>query len=440
MSHKLPRLVIRQHTRTPTWGMPLSVSLADPSLIKRVKTRLETLGALHRRKITCSEGVYTLYTTYTTQAEAANGLSDFSAVYGVFEDEDAPTLRGVAVTCLGKSVGAVELSGVPKKWTVYGPLVLFGAGAFSGDGWKAFLASADGKTFFGALLEAAVAAKVFPQSVSHLAANRPIPENDVIRRPVDLEPLYGDFGPVPTEKSVLSPERSDFEAALWCTTVQNGIFQTWSPRYTMFSRGNVKEKKRVLDSFKSAQNGVVVDFYGGIGYFTFSYLKNGATVLAWELNPWSVEGMIRGAKSNNVLFRVYRPGAILSGADFAALRADGVRLFVFLEDNQCSVERIAKLGPLPVKHMNMGLLPTLEPVWPMASNILRLFSSEKETDLHVHMNAHVAEIESVGKQIETRYAEMGLNATVEHTERVKTFAPDVWHVVYDVKLSERGGV
>lgn len=413
--------------------MPVCVSLADSTLVKKTKTRLERLGALHRRRITCCDGVYTVYTTYTTAEAALEGLAGIACGLGHFADEDAPTLRGVAVACLGDAVATVDISAVPKKWTVYGPLVLFGAGAFSGDGWRAFL-SERGEGFFAALLEAAVAAKVFPRSVTHLAANRPIPEDDVIRRPVDLEPLHGDFGPAPTEKTVVGPTLADFAAAFWCTTVQNGIFQTWSPRYTMFSRGNIKEKKRVLDSFKNVAGAVVVDFYGGIGYFTFSYLKNGATVLAWELNPWSVEGMVRGAKANGVSYRVYRRGETLSRAEFESLRAQGVCLFAFLEDNQCSVERLRTLGPLPVRHMNMGLLPTLEPVWPVAAEILQLLSSEQRTDLHVHMNVHVDDIDNVGKKIESAYAGMDLTAVVGHAERVKTFAPDVWHMVYDVGL------
>ena len=61
--------------------------------------------------------------------------------------------------------------------------------------------------------------------------------------------------------------------------------QTWAPKHTMFSRGNIKEKARVLNLAKQPTAGLepglentdpeartmAVDLYAGIGYFTFSY-------------------------------------------------------------------------------------------------------------------------------------------------------------------------
>ncbi|KAK6858721.1 S-adenosyl-L-methionine-dependent methyltransferase [Apiospora arundinis] len=80
----------------------------------------------------------------------------------------------------------------------------------------------------------------------------------------------------------------------------------------MFRRGNIKEKARVLSfheptdpslhhramSLGELCNKWAVDMYAGIGYFVFSYAELGMRVLCWELNPWSVEGLRRGALAN----------------------------------------------------------------------------------------------------------------------------------------------
>lgn len=154
-----------------------------------------------------------------------------------------------------------------------------------------------------------------PLGVTHVALNAPIESTNSstgtenrMRSPVGLVPLYGDFGP-----AVQIPDNLNFKEAFWVQTVQNGgIVQCWAPLYTMFSRGNVVEKARILgmgnrfDGLDASSLGgqhvgdiSVVDLYAGIGYFSFSYLKRGVKrVWGWELNAWSVEGLRRGCLKN----------------------------------------------------------------------------------------------------------------------------------------------
>ena len=132
---------------------------------------------------------------------------------------------------------------------------------------------------------------------------------NILRSPVNLTPLYGDFGSTPTPQTISNPTATDFANALWVTARQNGIWQTWAPLYTMFSRGNVREKARILN-LPTLTTGLdtasaAVDLYAGIGYFAFSYRKSSQAlekgikqVLCWEINPWSVEGLRRGAEMN----------------------------------------------------------------------------------------------------------------------------------------------
>ncbi|RMD42673.1 hypothetical protein DV735_g2425, partial [Chaetothyriales sp. CBS 134920] len=129
--------------------------------------------------------------------------------------------------------------------------------------------------------------------------------------------MYGDFGPgeLLSRSTGAGPTQADFDAAFWLSTSQDsGISQVWAPRWTMFSRGNVREKARILGhgggdhdlpGMSEEELGTVVgeaevlDMYVGIGYFAFSYLKRGVKrVWGWDLNPWSIEGLGRGCEKN----------------------------------------------------------------------------------------------------------------------------------------------
>jgi tRNA wybutosine-synthesizing protein 2 len=163
-------------------------------------------------------------------------------------------------------------------------------------------------------------------------------EENVLRSPAGLRMLFGDWGGDGDDGGGLGGG-----GALWVATRQNGIAQVWAPRWTMFSRGNVKEKGRLLafhddggqqDAPPLGEDGVeaqrrrrrraavaaalppqtrgeawAVDLYAGIGYFAFSYARLGMRVLCWELNAWSVEGLRRGARANGWGVRVVRFGA-----------------------------------------------------------------------------------------------------------------------------------
>ncbi|OGM43483.1 tRNA wybutosine-synthesizing protein [Aspergillus bombycis] len=197
-------------------------------------------------------------------------------------------------------------SNLPKRFTVYEPMLLLPVNAFSSPpAWSALYQSLTALQQQG--LYASLVKAFSRMGVTHIAINAPIALTDTqghenrMRSPAGLVPLYGDFGPpAATTTSATSaaspageegqPSDEDLERAFWVRTMQNhGIVQTWAPLYTMFSRGNVTEKARVLgqgaapfEGLEVAQLGGqavsdvgVVDMYAGIGYFVFSYLKRG---------------------------------------------------------------------------------------------------------------------------------------------------------------------
>ncbi len=148
------------------------------------------------------------------------------------------------------------LSSIPKRYTLYPPLLLLPANVFSTTPtWTSFisqLSNEDRQIFYKSIVEA-----FKHQGITHIAINMPISSStpngtsNTLRSPSGLVPLLGDFGP----RSLLSgdsgapaqPSEADFSAAFWVHTTQNGgIFQTWAPSWTMFSRGNISEKARIL--------------------------------------------------------------------------------------------------------------------------------------------------------------------------------------------------
>lgn len=394
-------------------------------------------------------------------------------------------------------IGRALVADGPKRWVVYEPMVLLPSNSFATGIWKTILGFLDKPVvetlWIRILTEISQRSR---ESLTHLAVNESIPlhiaeteaepestaadprrshgegpctaapllaRENVIRRPTRLRMLYGDFGPGTSiargGRDAVAEE--DFEAAFWVSTKQNGIRQIWAPRWTMFSRGNVKEKARLL-AFHNAppptptgdreegrlsrrvrprtslKDKWAVDLYAGIGYFVFSYARLGLGVLCWELNPWSVEGLRRGADANGW------PVRVVKGADLALPMAELVtgreRIVVFLEDNQHARRRIEELRiastvEMDVVHVNCGLLPSTVQTWEPAWSII---VGAGDGWLHLHENVGAADIQRRRQEIQevfNAWARLGGQnriASVEHVEQVKTFAPNVWHCVFDV--------
>ena len=312
--------------------------------------------------------------------------------------------------------------------------------------------------------------------VTHIALNAPIPSStltkdsnaspNIMRSPTWLTPLHGNFGPSLPVGHI--PTTSDFEAAFWCTTRQNGIFQTWAPRYTMFSRGNISEKTRILDfatpdrerdlgrtrnNYK-AKDSMAVDLYAGIGYFAFSFAKAGVDkVLCWEINPWSVEGLKRGANGNN--WRTLTVGENGGPETLSQrIREEQPRFIIFQENNENATKRIqvmlSGLDPLfpylaAIRHVNCGYLPSSRESWETAVNVL---DKQQGGWIHVHENidkleidARRAEIVDVFKNLTNgKFGQMDdLNTSdvcvsCEHLEHVKSYAPGIIHCVLDISV------
>ncbi|KAJ9632458.1 S-adenosylmethionine-dependent methyltransferase [Taxawa tesnikishii (nom. ined.)] len=344
----------------------------------------------------------------------------------------------------------ILLTALPKKYNTYEPMLLLPQSAFNFKEWQSCFHTV------GAEAQQRLFESICTQmQVTHIARNAPIPlatssSENILRSPSNIEPLHGDFGP---EALTTTPTASDFSLALWVRAKQNDIMQIWAPRYTMFSRGNVTEKARIL-AMPSVRDAVAaaggacaaVDLYAGIGYFTFSYLAAGfAKVLCWDLNPWSIEGFRRGAMANKWRVEVLTDAGEEKVRD--ALTDGAVRALAFCESNEYALERIenARQHIPPVRHVNCGLLPTSKGSWRTAA---RALDPRLGGWAHVHENFAVDEIEQRAEEVrlafqnlveemdETHGHQVGSRRVeIEHIQRVKSYAPGVFHVVVDIHVA-----
>ncbi|KAI4951517.1 hypothetical protein J4E86_006933 [Alternaria arbusti] len=354
----------------------------------------------------------------------------------------------------------------PDGYSVYKPMLLLPHNSLSSEPWRTLITTypLDSEEMKAVWQDMAISV-----GATHVAINAPIPistsstsaspstttgEENILRSPTNLTPLYGNFGPAPTPQTITSPSATDFADALWVTARQNGIWQTWAPLYTMFSRGNVNEKARIMN-LPSVNDldvaSTAVDLYAGIGYFAFSYKKSGdrrntgiKQVVCWEINPWSVEGLRRGAEMNGWTCRVLKDTDIarlresLSVDDSYFQQAD---LLVFQTSNESAEADYALLpSPKPpVRHVNLGLLPSSKLSW---GNAVAMLDKQLGGWIHVHENVGVVDVETRRKVVEEEFQSLAdkrdaatrRKVLVEHVEKVKMYAPGVVHCVFDVVI------
>lgn len=374
-------------------------------------------------------------------------------------------------------------------YTIYPPLLILPASTFARSPWPTLIS-----TLLEPHLPALYALIRARLHVTHIALNAPIPlfsttdsvaknlkpktpplvpnrcdlvvptdqgaesigvVENILRAPTHLQPLHGYFGPLN-----LPPSLSAFASVLWVSTRQHGIYQAWAPLYTMFSRGNISEKARIL-SLPELRSDVLgmdvaatsaVDLYAGIGYFAFCYAKNGVgMVLCWEINGWSIEGLRRGALGNGWGFKVIKDGAdvgenrIQDGRCMDAISGKE-KIIVFPESNEWAAGRVQKIRDKipPIRHVNCGYLPSSKRSWETAINIL---DPSLGGWVHAHENIAIADIEKRTSEIIQIFQCLANPTTHEqavpwfrnvhclHLHRIKTYAPGVMHCVLDIYIS-----
>ncbi|KAL9081125.1 MAG: hypothetical protein Q9159_007415 [Coniocarpon cinnabarinum] len=369
-------------------------------------------------------------------------------------------------------------------YNVYEPMLLLGARTMESAGLTTLAEALVGNPMLQTCFFASICEYLH---VSHIAVNAPISARlkthgssidyeNVLRSPVGLEPLYGDFGRRRPPYPEHSPDTGDFENAFWVKCLQNGVVQTWAPWYTMFSQGNVSEKARllglqtvhqaVLQGRQSEAGSTAVDLFAGIGYFAFSYVKAGVDkVICWDLNPWSVEGLRRGAAANDWECKVVKPGVLeerglepLSEAEIVDALQKSVKVVAFTESNIHAMSRVKDLQlpreprlP-PIRHVNAGMLPSAAMAWVTAVSLIdvvlggwiHLHESTLSSELETRLSNIISEVRQVWLKLTNNSSSTGNcpshcqePPSVQHIEKVKSMGPKLLHVVVDIWIPPR---
>ena len=310
-------------------------------------------------------------------ANAPNGNSKILPPAALLASRIASTMRNQkerGITCTEKFIETVISADVPKKWEKLGDdLVLLPKSAFEQyrEVWE-----------------------VFPpwEHVSQCLKVSRIFRQDAVSQ-----------GPKRESRAVSLYGNNDG----WVEHKELGVTYGFDCSKVMFSSGNGTEKKRMGFDI-CARNETIVDLYAGIGYYTLQLLKNGNAkhVYACEWNSNSCKYLRWNLKKNNI----------------EANRCD-----VLEGDNR-------EVAPKNVAdRVLLGLLPTSRDAWSVAVDCLK---AEKGGTCHVHECVDEGGFEKKGEEILAVMREMkpNWNIRVEHVEKVKKYAPRVWHLVYDIVL------
>lgn len=157
----------------------------------------------------------------------------------------------------------------------------------------------------------------------------------------------------------------------------------------MWSKGNKKEKEIMLNAVKPGE--VVIDMFAGIGYWSIYLAKKAKKVYSIDINPDAIEYLRKNAFLNKVENKI----EILQGdcRDFADL----------LEN---TADRVV-----------MGYIYETEKFLPAA-----LKMAKKGAIIHFHRN--------IGENDKIQFPK---DVKVLGMRKIKSYAPRVWHVVYDLK-------
>lgn len=217
---------------------------------------------------------------------------------------------------------------LPKKWEIHGDLIMFPDSAFYSPVWNDFP-----ETFWKELAELFI--------VKRVAVTSRI-RDDGYRTP----------------RVTIKSGRDG-----WVEHVDNGIKYTFDVTRNMFSKGNITEKLRI--SNMDCTDEVVVDLFAGIGYFVLPFLvkANAKKVIACEWNPDAVLALSKNLLLNNV-------------NDKCEIREGDNRL-------------VAPKGI--ANRVNLGLIPTSSASWRVACDALNRTTGGY---LHIHENVESWIIES----------------------------------------------
>lgn len=186
---------------------------------------------------------------------------------------------------------------------------------------------------------------------------------------------------------------------------ENVILYKLDVAQLMFSKGNLNERKRLVEKVKQGET--VVDMFAGIGYFSlglakFSKAKN---IIAIEKSSKAYNALVE----NIALNKITNISAMLGDSRIAAKGLPGI------------ADRIV-----------MGYLPKTEQFLPAA-----IFMLKRRGTIHFHNTYRRKELwQKPMTDLEAVCKGMNCSFHTETKKKVKSYAPNVWHVVMDIGIEK----
>jgi len=279
---------------------------------------------------------------------------------------------------------------LPKKFEFVGDVLMIPLDTFNCNEWEILLEKGNGTTFWSGLAECFGLSRVARKSKIDSGPKR---ESNVML----LLPPAGQ----PQETGPSSPG--------WVTVTENCIQYSFDITRVMFCSGNITEKMRMAK--ESCEGQIVVDLYCGIGYYTLPFLIHGnaAHVHACEWNCNSVLALTENFKNNKV---------------------NSDRYSIYENDNRITAPKLRNVAD----RICLGLLPSSEQGWPLAAIVLK----HSGGILHVHENVNDDKIEQFSEYLLNSLGKLfhnegkNFNIKIIKIEKVKSYAPHVLHIVFDV--------
>ncbi len=433
-----------------------SVLVVHKNMVKAVKSLLEEVGLLDKKHRICPIDTASVHSPatraihLTPDATAADGSLDYSALTGnlhmaipvlpsfvtAIHDTNSIELRRKMASILAdthvllsrqpvnlcknlltnnyakavayldmmyhelhrKQPSAAVKANYPKKYEFVGDVLMLPEDSLSPVHWEALYNGAGGvrSQFWKGFTECFTGVKRVGRKSK--IDSGPKRESKVV---LYLPEMQGDAAPaVPGSPS-------------WVTVVENGIAFGFDITRVMFCSGNVTERMR-MGAVNMVKDEVVVDLYAGIGYYTVPFLVYGGAryVHACEWNPNSTIALENNLVRNKV---------------------SSDRYTIYLGDNANTAGKLENIA----NRVCLGLLPSSKKGWELAARVI----STDGGVFHVHENVNDDNIEQFGVDMLVEFDRLfqlyhkSFKMTITHTEKVKSYAPHVLHVVYDVKLT-----
>jgi len=220
----------------------------------------------------------------------------------------------------------------------------------------------------------------------------------------------------------------------WVIHIDNKIKYSFNITKSMFSSGNITEKIRM--GKLNSKGKTVVDLFAGIGYFSLPILVHGKAdhVYSCEWNPDAVEALRKNIIINNCQHKC----TVLQG-DNREVAPVGVAdrvLLGLIPTAECSYETACKAlkiqGGILHVHHNVESKK-------FDCNKLELYSQLNVPSCNKKMkSAWLFFAYSVSENLKktlNRINQREYDVSVNHIERVKSYAPHIDHVVVDIEFS-----